>query len=211
QGLSNALVGSILAARDGSVWLSTYNGLNRWTNGQVTIPPTGSAKRDGKLSGRNPHSLFQDDSGRIWITTLNGAGYLENGQFISISGVPDKAVTVLTQDTAGNLWIVNERVGLVQLLKEKVVRQIPWASLGHQDHASARAADRSQGGLWIGFFLGGISYFKDGQIRASYSVADGLTEGRISDFRFDREGALWIAAAGGLSRLKNGRITTLTS
>src|SRR5262249_38708792 len=30
-------------------------------------------------------------------------------------------------------------------------------------------------------------------------------------FRFDTEGALWIAAAGGLSRLTNGRVATLNS
>jgi hypothetical protein len=38
-----------------------------------------------------------------------------------------------------------------------------------------------------------------------------LAEGRVNQFRFDGEGALWAAAAGGLSRLKDGRIATLTS
>jgi ligand-binding sensor domain-containing protein len=45
------------------------------------------------------------------------------------------------------------------------------------------AADRRQGGLWIGFFLGGIAYFSDGQVRASYTAADGLGAGRVSDFQ----------------------------
>jgi signal transduction histidine kinase len=57
---------------------------------------------------------------------------------------------------------------------------------------------------------GGVAYFKDGQIRASYAVADGLGEGGVTDLRLDRSGVLWAATEGGLSRLKNGRIATLT-
>jgi hypothetical protein len=41
-------------------------------------------------------------------------------------------------------------------------------------------------------------------------VFAGLAAGRVTALSFDREGALWIAAEGGLSRLKNGRVATLT-
>jgi len=37
QGLSNAIVWSVLGAKDGSVWFGTPDGLNRWNNGQITI------------------------------------------------------------------------------------------------------------------------------------------------------------------------------
>src|SRR5262249_5385149 len=53
--------------------------------------------------------------------------------------------------------------------------------------------------------------FADGKVRESYTTADGLGAGRVSGFLFDHEGTLWIATEGGLSRLKNGRIATLTS
>ena len=68
-----------------------------------------------------------------------------------------------------------------------------------------------QGGLWLGFYLGGVAYFKDGQVRASYASADGLGEGRVDDLQLDRDGTLWAATEGGLSRVKNGRVATLTS
>src|SRR5262249_54023008 len=64
QGMSATIVGSVLADRAGSVWLATYGGFNHWDKGQITIPETGSIKRDGKLRGRAPNSLFQDDRGR---------------------------------------------------------------------------------------------------------------------------------------------------
>ena len=210
QGLSSAAVGSVLADTDGSVWLGTYGGLNRWNNGKITIARTGGVKRDGKLNGLAPNSLFQDDRGQIWISTNAGVGYLENDRFVPISGVPGGPVHGIAQDKAGNLWIANQESGLFRLSARSEVQQIPRDRLRHKDNASALAADPVQGGLWLGFFNGGIEYFRDGEVRASFGAADGLGEGRVSRFRFDPDGTVWAATEGGLSRLKNGRIATLT-
>ena len=206
QGLSNAVVQSVLANRDGSVWLSTHGGLDRWNHGQIKTYRLGNGKRND-----HPESLFQDDRGRIWVSTLSGVGYLEKDGFVPISRVPGGNILSISQDTAGNVWVANESSGLFRVSPQGEVQQLPWSRLGGQDHASVLAADPSRGGLWIGFFLGGIAYFFDGQIRASYTVADGLGPGRISGFKFDQDGALWISTDGGLSHLKNGQIATLTS
>ncbi|HEX5082104.1 MAG TPA: two-component regulator propeller domain-containing protein, partial [Blastocatellia bacterium] len=214
QGLSSSNVGSVLAARDGSVWLGTYGGLNRWNNGQITIFGSRAGKPGGKLNGLIPKSLFQDNRGRIWVgggSTLRGIGYLENDRFISISGVPGGTVLSIGEDTAGNLWIVNEDFGLFRLLRGSEVQQSPWTMLGHKDHASALVADTLQGGIWLGFHLGAIAYLVDGQVRASYASTDGLGEGRVNHLRFEQDGTLWASTEGGLSRLKNDRIVTLTS
>src|SRR5262249_43431540 len=210
QGLSDSRVASVLADRDGSVWLATAGGLNRWKNGQFTIPQTGGAKRDGKLNRLTPHALFQDARGRIWISTAGGVGYLENGRFI-LSSVPGQNVFSFANDTAGNLWMNDLYRGLLGLSAQGALHQIPWASLGHKDIADSLVADPVRGGLWLGFYRGGVAYFADGQIRKSYSAADGLSEGRVNSLRFDRDGTLWAATEGGLSQLKNGRISTLTS
>src|SRR5262249_1693851 len=79
------------------------------------------------------------------------------------------------------------------------------------DYAVRLLADDVHGGLWLGFFESGIAYFADGEIRASYGAADGLGEGFVSDLQLDQDGALWVSTGGGLSRLKDGRVTTLTS
>jgi len=211
QGLSRVLVGSALADKDGSVWLATYGGLNRWDHGQIAIPQLGSAIRDGKIDLSNPNSLFQDDHGRIWISTPAGLGFVENDKFTSIKGIPAGNVLSIAQDMAGNLWVISEVLGLIRVSPQSAVNQIPWSALGHKDHASVLAADSRHDGLWIGFVLGGIAYFYDGMVRASYGVADGLGEGRVSDFQFDDDGTLWISTEGGLSRLRNNHLATLTS
>jgi ligand-binding sensor domain-containing protein/signal transduction histidine kinase len=207
QGLPNGFPLSVLAGRDGSVWLGTDRGLYVWRNGQTSTYD----KREGKLNGLSPNALFQDDRGRIWVSTISQFGYLDNDRFVPVNTVTNDAVRGIAVDTAGNLWVAYLYAGLFQLSQGSVVRKIPWASIGHKDGATALVADPKQGGLWIGFVNGGITYYRDGQVRASYTAADGLGEGWVTDVRFDRDGALWAATQGGLSRLKNGRIATLTS
>jgi len=209
QSLSNARVMSVLAAQDGSVWLATRSGLQR-LNGEVTTADTGSQKQDGKANQLLPNSLFQDHSGRIWLSTQQEFGYFENGRVIRIPGCPGGNVLSISEDTTGSLWMANENAGLFHLIRGSEIQQIPWSWLGHKDHASALAADSSQGGLWLGFHLGGIVYFIDGQVRASYAAANGLGQGRVNHLRVDQEGTLWAATEGGLSRLKNGHVVTLT-
>src|SRR6266481_308037 len=205
QGLLHDSVAFALAAKDGSIWLATPAGLNRWTGGRIAS----FGKRDTKL--HRAISLFQDSRGRIWVSTVEGGGHLENDRFTPVSGIPGGAVHGIAEDTAGSLWIANQHEGLLHLVGDRLTEQIPWTGLGHKDSASALIADPAQGGLWLGFHYGGVAYFKDGRVRAAYASSDGLGEGGVNTFRLDADGALWAATDGGLSRLKNGQIATLTS
>jgi ligand-binding sensor domain-containing protein/signal transduction histidine kinase len=206
QGLAGDNVLSVLAAADGSVWLGSYDGLNQWKDGHVVT----YTKRGNGLPDDVIMSLFQDSRGRIWVSTRRGFSYFEQGRFISLSGVPAGETHSITEDRAGNLWI-SQNQGLLHLLEGRVVEQIPWSRLGRKDPAVVLLPDPSQGGLWLGFFREGLAYFKEGQVRASYQGSDGLGEGTVSGLQLDQAGALWAATQGGLSRLKKGRITTLTS
>ncbi|HEU4769038.1 MAG TPA: two-component regulator propeller domain-containing protein [Pyrinomonadaceae bacterium] len=207
QGLASPRVRSVVADRNGGIWFATPNHVNRWNGGQIEVLNINAPQRDG--NGFKPNSLFQDHAGRIWVTTPLEFGYLDNDRFISISTVRG-AVVAIAQDTEKTLWFANEHAGLFEVSGEKVVQQIPWSRLGRNDHVSVMAAD-PKGGIWLGFFLGGVVYYNDGQVRASYSTANGVPAGRVSDLYFEPDGALWIATQGGLSRYKNGRFVTLTA
>jgi len=206
QGLSSANVFSVLAARDGSIWFGTLDGLNRWKDGQVTI----YRKRDG-LPDDDVQSLFQDDLGRIWISTPHGDAWLENGRFVPISAAPLGGVQTIAEDSARNIWLSHITLGLSLLLGGRLVDPIPWARLGRKDFALTLVPDLLRGGLWLGFSQGGVAYFKDGELRASYGGAEGLGKGRVTSLQLDRDGTLWAATQGGLSRVKSGLVATLTS
>jgi signal transduction histidine kinase/ligand-binding sensor domain-containing protein len=216
QGLSDIPWGAVLAARDGSVWFGTLNGLNHLNEGQVTVYRQHRARADVReivgsgLPDEGVGSLFQDSRGRIWVSTLTGIGNMENDRFIP-TAAPGGLVDSLTDDPSGNLWIANRGLGLFRLSPRNEFLQIPWAAFGRKDPAFVLAPDPLHGGLWLGFSRGGVSWFHDDHVQLSYSGGDGLGEGRVYQLRFDGEGALWIATEGGLSRLKKGRIATLTS
>src|SRR5262249_23730891 len=149
--------------------------------------------------------------GRILATTNHGVGYLENDRFVPVDAVPGGLVEATAGNGQGGLWISNQNLGLLRLSPQGEVRQIPWAGLGHTDFATTLATDPLQHGLWLGFYNGGVAYFADGGVQASYRSGDGLGEGHVTNLQVDLDGTLWAATGGGLSRLRNGHVATLSS
>jgi signal transduction histidine kinase/ligand-binding sensor domain-containing protein len=206
QGLSSDATQSVLAATDGSVWVGAHEGLTRWKNGQATI----FGRADG-LPDDAPQSLFQDDRGRIWVFTGHGLAYFKDGRFVAVNALPGGRVHFITGDKAGNIWLSEEK-SLLHLLDGRLVEQIPWSELGRHQRAQVLFSGREQGGVWLGFWQGGgLLYFKDGQLRATYTAPNGLGEGAVGDLQLDWDGTLWAATQAGVSRVKDGRIITLTS
>ena len=204
QGLSHTNTLSILALKDGSILIGTYNGLNRWENGHIS-------RFGGTLNGLT-YSIFQDSSGRIWLSTLSNYGYLEGNRFIPVLDLRGGWAFSVAEVSSGHLWVsVDQGGGLFHLFRGKVFQNISWTALGHKDHARVLLADPSHDGVWLGFTAGGVAFFGNGRIQRSYSMTDGLGRGRVNALRFGERGALWVATEGGLSLIKDGRVTTLSS
>ena len=203
NGTRGAASYSILATSEGMVLATTPNGLKRWNGGGFANYGVSSSPE------HVPLSMFQDSRRRIWSATKSEFGYLEDGHLVAVIN-KGGVVRSIVEDKQGDLWIANQREGLLHLRGPEVVEQIPWAKLGRDDFATALAVDAVRGGLWLGFFKGGVSYFKDGQVRAVYGPGEGLGDGLVNDFQIDTSGTVWIATLGGLSRLRNNRVATLT-
>jgi len=223
EGFTPGTYGSIVAARDGTLWFATPDRLTRWRNWEITVygrpRPTSSfgavtASHEIPESGLRHHvveSIFQDSRGRLWVTVLGGFGYMDKGRFVLMKAVPGEDNGSIAEGADGSLWI--DFVDTIFHLKNgKIIEQISGEALGKKDELGGQlAVDPIQGGLWIGFWQGGIAYLRRGQIVRSYTAADGLGKGRISHLRVDREGALWAATEGGLSRIQNGHVKTLST
>jgi signal transduction histidine kinase/ligand-binding sensor domain-containing protein len=227
QGLDDVTY-SVVAARDGSVWFGSASGVSRWKDGQTTLyykpntkkpnlPPQPGSSRNGTQMVNNSGlpgpalSIFQEHAGQIWMTTEKGVVRWDGRQFVHLNGVPCLRVYAMAEDPQNTVWISDVNEGLFGVSSEGKIEKIPWSSLGHSDYALAMAGDPRQGGLWLGFARNGLAYWKDGQVRASYTTADGLGKGAIRQLRFGSRGTLWAATEGGLNRIKNGHVTTLTS
>jgi signal transduction histidine kinase/ligand-binding sensor domain-containing protein len=197
QGLSSHAVSSVLATRDGAVWLATDLGLNRWSHGSIAAT--------GRPAALTSSAMFQDQAGRLWLSNGGLVGYLDHDRFV-FHALPGRT-RAFAEPSTTEIWAANQR-GLVQLTTAGVGRQILWTSIGHHDFASALVAD--QRGVWAGFLEGGLVYIADAVTRASFSSKDGLGGGRVNDLLLQGNGILWASTAGGLSRVKEGRVKTLT-
>ena len=221
EGFPAGLYGSILAAKDGSLWFSTSDRLTEWKNPEMPdYNRRDPANNVGALTiVREIHDsglraqvrgLYQDSRGRLWVTVLGGFGYVNNDKFVLVKAVPGETNGSIAAGAGGDLWF-SFNDALFRLVDGNRVERIPWDTLGIKDVGGRIAVDPLQGGLWIGFSLGGIAYLRHGHIERSYTTADGLGEGRISHLRVNREGALWASTEGGLSLIKDGHVATLSA
>jgi signal transduction histidine kinase/ligand-binding sensor domain-containing protein len=209
QGLSGATATSVLAARDGSIWIGTADGLNRWGHGRTTI-----YRRQGNpgLPDDNIHSLFEDERGRIWVSSFSGLAAFERGKFTAEPSVPAGVKNAIAGDNHGGLWLSlfgSANYGLVHLAGGEISEQVPWQKLG--GGPGTGLVPDPDGGVWTGLLSGGIAYFRAGQIR-NLPLSDNQSGPRkVLDISRDRDGSMWAATDNGLSRIKHGRVATLTT
>jgi signal transduction histidine kinase/ligand-binding sensor domain-containing protein len=224
QGLPNSYVGSVQATPDGGIWIDTPDGLNRWANARMTVyrgrPALGQNRHtdETKVGGVGTHiansglagttlSLGLDDAGRLWVSTGDGVFYFERNRFVRVQGIPGYALSI-TGDGHGKVWTLHNKEGVFCWSPNAPTRHISWSQFA-QKIPRTMLPDREPGSLWLGFFNGGLVYLKDGKIVRSYGAADGLG-GRVNHLRFGPNGGLWVSTEGGLSRIKDGHIATMT-
>jgi signal transduction histidine kinase/ligand-binding sensor domain-containing protein len=200
KGPASEITKSVLATDDGSTWVAAAEGFSRWRDGRFRY-----YMKEPGLPASAGQALFQDSRGRIWLSTQNKLTYFEGERFFPVEGQPGYDCNSITGDPAGNLWC-SGAYNLVRFADDRPAEDIAWTTFGADDRGVV-LADR--GGVWVGFWSGGLRFLKDGNIRETYAPADGLGEGFVAHLRIDRDGALWASTEGGLSRVKDGRIQTL--
>ena len=203
QGLPDEVARAVLATTDGSLWVATNGGLARWKGGRPIV----YRERDG-LPHARVQSLYQDADGRLWVSTAGGLAYFAAERFIAVGGLPGDEVYAMTGDTLGNLWLASDK-GLTRLHRGRFAENVPWVAVDATHRGQVIVADR--GGVWLSLWQdGGVLYFKGGKVEATYTSAQGLGQGHVAGLRLDADGSLWVATVeGGLSRIKDGRVTTL--
>ena len=200
------MTNSLVAAADGSIWVATHDGLMRWKNEQITI-----FRKSSGLPDDATQSLLQDDRGRIWVFTHHGLAYFEDGRFVAVNGVPSAEVYSITGDQAGNLWLSGNR-GLSAPAWRDVWSNISpgqrWDVVNKPRSSSlSKAGFGSHSGRMGACCISRMvrsalrTQRRTGWVRARSPVFDSIGMGRV-----------WAATEeGGLSRIKDGRIATLTT
>ena len=131
---------------------------------------------------------------------------LNHRVFTVMEGAPSDIVA-LAQGSDGTLWI-GGRTGLARF---DGLRFVPYPGPSDEPLQSTNISSlfvAPDGGLWIGFRPGGVSLLKDGHV-TRYGERDGLPDGTVEQFAWDRDGSVWAATRSGLAHLKGNRWETI--
>src|SRR6266436_745566 len=206
QGLSSDQVNSVLASRDGTVWIGSY-GLDVLRLGKITsIQP-----RNG-LPGREMTSLLEDRAGRLWVGVDQELSVYEQGKFRKIharDGSPLGIVRAMTEDLDGSIWAATKstdnrrRVLRIQDLKIREEIDAPELPL-----ANTLAPD-PHGGVWLGLESGGLARYRNGQMEF-ISLNQSPHDGPVHGLLVNSDGSVLAATTSGLVGWQNGRAQSLT-
>jgi ligand-binding sensor domain-containing protein/signal transduction histidine kinase len=117
-------------------------------------------------------------------------------------GLPDDSVFRLYEVRGGDVWVSTiSTPALVRLVGGDTPVAVPEIR-GHEASGAPTAfAEDREGGLWMGFYAGGLARRRNGQWRF---FGAGVPPGFVSDLLVDRTGRLWVGTVGGgLARTEN--------
>jgi ligand-binding sensor domain-containing protein len=207
EGLGEALGSLVFPARDGGIWLGTSSGLKRLAGIHLV-----SRDQRGGLPSSRIMGIFEEQNGRLWVNTPEGVAYPEGGRFRPLdSPIAQKiSFAAALEEKDHSVWLSDLGQGLIRLRDARVAEVVPWSQFGGRK-AWALESDPDNGGLWLGFDQGGIAWYKTGQSVRTYAIPGLPGNQPVMDLHRTRDGALWVASQGGLSRFHAGRFATLTS
>lgn len=117
DGLSQNTIDDVFQDSRGFIWISTWNGLNKYDGYNFTKYYYSKDAQKG-LSSNVTHCIKEDTYGNIWIGTDNGINYFNyksskfQHYFASDSGLSSNNILSLLFDDLGRLWIGHEKTGI---------------------------------------------------------------------------------------------------
>jgi len=220
---------------DNSVWFGTWNGLYKYTKGEVqkiesVIPPISTI-------AATPKGVYAFGHYGVWLISESTTEKLN----INIS----KGVRDAIYDNSNGLWIASD-VGLYHCSDDKIklyqdedeliscyLRGVAYTDknelwVGGLGGVTIRdekrklktlmadegipngevlCVERSPGGvMWVGTELGIVRYLKDGSHSLRFSKR-WLLDDKVRDIAFDESGNAWIGTANGVSAIKKRELT----
>jgi PAS domain S-box-containing protein len=190
------VIGRILAARDGSLWIGTMRGLSHWTNKDlINYPSTANAITA---------PFVEDEDGTIWF--LRAAIADDTGPLCQVKdtvircygkadGIPEEAYANVVRDSAGNFWLGSSNT----LTRWRPGSFQTYYLSGLKANAGAglfALAPRPDGSLWVGMADPGPAMGLQQLSHAAWKplVVPGFDSStlKVQTLFMDNQNALWV-------------------
>jgi ligand-binding sensor domain-containing protein len=204
DGLSDNRVNCFLKDKQGSLWIGTYNGLNRY-NGSHFYAFKRSNKENELLNG-NISGLCEDKSGNIWVSTEAGIFcYTPATNTFKNIETPkrgyDKSFINILCDSKGDIWatslwsLIRYNVAKMKFEEVLVVDNNPVMYASNIIQPNGMLIDNTEKGIWIATGFGLIFYdiATRQQLNASNQPGNNLfTKNSVSALAKSVNGKLWF-------------------
>ncbi|MFV0366582.1 MAG: two-component regulator propeller domain-containing protein [Mangrovibacterium sp.] len=132
NGLAQNTVDCILKDSRGFMWFGTWNGLCRFDGYSFN---TFQKQQTNLLPGNRIQSLCEDSDGNIWVGTESGIALFnyKQFQFVPINDIlKNVAITHITTDDAGNIWVATTGNGVWRVDKNEEGKYHATATFSHE-------------------------------------------------------------------------------
>lgn len=206
-GLASNWVTKVRQDREGTVWIGTAAGVDRYRHGEIE-----PVVRD---SGRPLEQQVNDlrvapSTGEVWVVAEKGIYVARGGRLRPVIETPGQVSNPAVRfDPTGTVWYA---AGDRLYRDGRVVFRIPFDDPAER-RPTLRIEDLAwdhEGSLWIGTQSSGLYRLKPSLFRV-YSTAEGVANRNVTVVLEDRAGAVWVGTQGrGLSRVAGDSVTSYT-
>ena len=206
NGLSGDAVKGLFQDREGSVWVATNNGIDRFHD--LSVLTYANAQH---LVGDSVESVVANRDGSIWAGTESGVNILQGDKTTVLgikSGLRGQQVTSMMQDRAGRMWVGIDN-GLYRISGQHV--QAITRKDGTPVGIVRWLAETNDGTIYIYTIMTGRNIY---QIEPSSVIAiPTITEPSFPwDMAVGADNDVWvIGRKGEFGRLRNGRFEKVTN
>ncbi|HZB14529.1 MAG TPA: two-component regulator propeller domain-containing protein [Chryseolinea sp.] len=214
EGLSHSNVRGILQDRDGFMWFSTHDGLNKYDGYKFTVYKN-IPNDERSLSHNNLWRMIEDRHGNIWIASWGGGLNMfdrETENFIHYrhdpndsNSVSDDFIYTLLEDHQGNIWIGTNNGGLNVLNPAtKEIERFTYDKSkpdGISDNEIRDIYQDRQNNIWIGTGNGGLNLFDRNKktfksFKHNASDPNSISSNNIRTIIQTEDGGFWVGTYG---------------
>jgi ligand-binding sensor domain-containing protein len=198
---------ALLEDHQHTVWAGTPRGLFRLSNDQASLQPVRYRNlRDGV------GQIIEDRQRNLWIGTLSSGLVRVTGGVASpfqfSDGLSDNRIHALFEDREGSLW-VGTASGLDRFRDTKVTTLT--VKEGLPDNQVAAAIATRDGSIFALASSAGLVRIENNRVVNVTRVIPGLGSIRGVVLYEGKDGALWIGAIGGLTKIEKGKVAVYKS